>query len=299
MTGPHDPAAPEAAPTLAEFLAAPPEQVAQIAPATLVYTPGGTRRQAALAGIDPRGEGYVRWGRERMIASFTAIFETGVRHLFTGLARASQFAEVGAYGERMQAWLEWVLLGPEARADWRRYGWRVRLLGGQELPAVRAIADRLAANTAADGAPTVWCCLSTTPDALWATVLDLAHRTGARTQAEIVRAVCGEDIPPAPLWISSGKPTLAPDLLPFLVTGEAQCYWMQQPGYALDAPALRHILYDCTYLRHTWLPDKSARYEGLAGQQAIWRQPYVLGLGQRLGPFWYPSMNQDARGEPT
>jgi hypothetical protein len=282
-----------ATPSLADFLAAPPSAVARVAPATLVYTPGGTRRQAALHGIAPNSDAYVRWGTERMLESFAAVFELGVRHLFTGLARASQFAEQGVYRERLLGWLEWVLLSPEALAGWRQRGWRVRLLGGQALPELRALAERLAAALPDPDAPTVWCCVSPSADALWTSVLDLARRTEARTQAEIVRAICGEDVPPAPLWISSGKPTLAPDLLPFLVTGEAQCYWMQQPGYALDGPALRRILYDYAYLRPTWQADKSARYGELSAQSAAWERPYVLGLGQRLGAFWYPQVEQD------
>ena len=277
-----------AIPSLAELLAAPTEQVARLAPATLVYTPGGTRRQAALAGIEAHSEAYVRWARERMVESCGVIFEHGVRQLFTGFARASQFAEVGTYRERLVAWMRWVLLGPEALADWRRLGWRVRLLGAGELPEVRAIADELEAATPDPAAPTLWCCLSTTTDQLWATVLELATRTGARSQAEIVRALCGEPIEPAPIWISSGKPTLAPDLLPFLVTGEAQCYWMQQPGYVLDQAILREILYDCTFLRSTWQADKSARYATMEQDRGIWSQPHVLGLGQRVGAFWYP-----------
>lgn len=275
-------------PALEAFLAAPPAQIAQIAPATLAYTPGGTRRQAALAGIAPNSDAYVRWSRERMIGDFATIFEHGVRHLFTGFARASQFGEVGAYGERLLGWLEWVLLGPEARADWQRLGWRVRLLGGESIPGVRAIAERLAALASAPDAPTVWCCLSTAPDILWTQILELARTTHARTQADILRAFCGEDVPSASFWISSGKPTLAPDLLPFLITGEAQCYWLQRPGYALDQVTLRNILYDGIYLRSTWQADKSTRYATIATERAIWERPLVLGLGQRLGGFWYP-----------
>jgi hypothetical protein len=276
-------------PDLAAFMTADAAAVGQIAPATLVYTPGGTRRQAALYGIAPNSDAYVRWGRQRMLENFQAIFRLGIRHLFTGLARASQFAEVGAYRERLLIWLEWVLLSPEALDEWQGRGWRVRLLGGAAISEIRALSERLEAALPGAGTPTIWFCVSPTADALWSDVLALAQRTQARTQAEIIRAICGEAIEPAPLWISSGKPTLAPDLLPFLVTGEAQCYWMQRPGYALDDQALRRILYDYAYLRPTWRADKSSRYRDLQAQRDIWSQPYVLGLGRRLGPFWYPA----------
>lgn len=48
-------------PTLDEFMALPIEEIAKVAPASLYYTPGGTRRAAAMMGIDPRPMQYAEW----------------------------------------------------------------------------------------------------------------------------------------------------------------------------------------------------------------------------------------------
>src|SRR5690242_4037768 len=55
-------------PTIEQFLAAPVEQVAEVAPATLIFAAGGTRRSAALSGLSPQSDDYAYWSRDRMIA---------------------------------------------------------------------------------------------------------------------------------------------------------------------------------------------------------------------------------------
>ena len=86
---------------LEDFLAAPIEQVAAAAPATMIFAPGGTRRRAALAGISPQSEAYAQWSREQMIACCGRWFEHGIRHLFMNILRPAQLAETGRYRERL------------------------------------------------------------------------------------------------------------------------------------------------------------------------------------------------------
>jgi hypothetical protein len=60
---------------------------------------------------------------------------------------------------------------------------------------------------------------------------------------------------------------------------------------------LRRILYDYACLRRTWTEDKSSRYRDVQDQQEEWDRPQVLGLGRRIGGFWYPMAEQDQVGD--
>jgi hypothetical protein len=283
------------APTLEDFLAAPPEQIAAVAPATVIFAPGGTRRGAALAGIAPHSDDYARWSRDQMIACAQRFFALGTRHLFMSIMRPRQLAEVGRYRERLLDWIDWGVAGPEALADYRRHGWRVRLLGAASLPELQPAANRLSAENCPLDAPTLWFYAVPEADSTNQWLLDAMRRTTAHDSKRLQQALYGEDIPPATIYIGFGKPILVPDLLPPLIAGEAQCYWLQQPGYAIDETTIRRIFYDCAYLRSTWTLDKSARYHDLETQRDLWERPAVLGLGRRVGAFWYP---QARLGDP-
>lgn len=279
-------------PTLAEFMAASPADVAGVMPETLVYTTGGTRRSAALAGLSPQSDEYARWTRERMIACFELLFRFGCRHIFTTMIRPGQFAEVGPYRDRLLDWLEWGLAGPEALADYARLGWRVRLLGAESMPELQPLAQRLLDTTPARYTATLWYQVMPEPGSPWEWILNAARRSQARTQADAIRALYGEDIPLAKLYLAFGKPMFVADLMPPLLASEVQCYWIQRPGYLDDELLLRRILYDYTYLRPTWRLDKSTRYGTLEANRALWQQPLVLGTGRHVGAFWYPEDNQ-------
>jgi hypothetical protein len=281
-------------PSLEQFLAAPIGDVAEVMPETVVYTPGGTRRSAMLAGISPQSDEYARWTRKRMIASYDLLFRFGARHIFTTMIRPGQFAEIGRYRERLLEWLEWGLTGPEALADYARLGWRVRLMGAESMPELQPIAERLLSSTPTQSRATLWYQVVAEPGASWQWLLRAAQHAQARTQAEAIRALYGEDIPLAKLYLSFGKPMFVADLLPPLLAGEVQSYWIQRPGYLQDEQLLRRILYDYAYLRPTWRLDKSSRYDTLTASHSLWQQPLVLGYGRHVGAFWYPEIDQDA-----
>lgn len=259
-----------------------------VAPETVLFAPGGTRRRAALAGVSPQSDEYARWSRERMITCIDVFFRCGVRNLFASMLRPPQLAETGHYRERLMSWLDWGLSGPEALADYQRLGWRVRLAGAEHIPELQDTVARLQSATPMHWQHTVWWYVSPEPESHWTLLLEAAQRTQARTQAEIIRAMYGEDIVPARLCLSFGKPMIAADMLPLVLAGDIQCYWMQRPGFELDDIALRSILYDYAYLRSTWTQDKSQRYTDITTQRAVWEQPLILGLGRRIGGFWYP-----------
>jgi hypothetical protein len=104
----------------------------------------------------------------------------------------------------------------------------------------------------------------------------------------------GEELPLATLYLAFGKPMFVPDLLPPLLSGDVQCYWTQRPGYDLDERSLRQIIYDYAYLRPTWTRDKSARYADVEAQRSLWEHAPTLGLGRRVGAFWYPISEQES-----
>jgi hypothetical protein len=279
-----------------EFLVAPLDEITPQAPQTMIFAAGGTRRSAALAGIVPTGSGYAQWAYDQLIACFDLFFQHGVRHIITHAIIPSQYQEITQnYREQLLNWVDWVLAGPQALMGYQRQGWKVRLLGAESLPELAPVAQRLRTSQAPTDAPTLW--FTVTPDeaAPWEVLLAAVHRTGATTQAEAIRAQFGEDIPPATLYIGSGKPGVFPAVVPPLLMGKMQCYWTQRPGFILERETIRAILYDYAYTRSTWRADKTGRAEQVLKDRQIWEQAPILGLGMRLGPFWYPEPVSDPR----
>ncbi len=276
-------------PDRATFLTAPDTEVAAVAPATAVWILSGTRRRAAMEGI-PLDDTYIEWSRKQMVENISIFFRLGIRHLIMPSFGPNQMAEGGQYGERILDWAIQALAGPTMLAEYRRRGWRARLLVPSPVPALHEAAARLAQEPAPSGAPTVWFYFVTDHSDPWRDLLDAVHRTGAQTYAEAQQAVYGEEIPAAALLLGFGKPVVGTTLVPPLLLGPAiQCYWTQRAGAQLTEAMLREILYDYAYTRHTFQPDHQARYEQPADQQALWDTTAVLGLGVALNGFWYPA----------
>ncbi len=264
------------------------EQIRAIAPETVIYAPGGTRRQAALAGIDPHSDQYVNWLRAQMLASMDALCSVNVKHVFQGLLRSTHFAERSAYRERLFKWGEWFLTGPEAIEDWQRRGWRVRLTGVEDIPEMQAVAETLEAITPPHADFTIWFYMYASLDSQWTTIFKTLQHLDHPTREALIQATYGEKIPPASMYISSGKTLIAPDALPILLMDEMHCYWMQRPGYALDADMLGAMIYDAMHTRKTWQADKTNRYHHVFEQRDLLESSRIIGLGHRIGPFWYP-----------
>lgn len=279
----------QAVPDRATFLAAPDAVVAAVAPTTAVWALGGTRRRAAMEGI-PLDESYMEWSRKQLVEDIGLFFSLGIRHLVVPSLGPNQTAEVGAYGEQIIAWMIQSLTGPAMLADYRRRGWRARLIVPSPVPALQEAARRLTREPSPPDAPTVWFyCVAEHGDP-WQDVIDAVHRTGARTYAAAQRAVYGEEIPPATLLVGFGKPVVGTTLIPPLLCGPAmQCYWTQRAGLRLTAPMLREILYDYAYARRTFRPDRQGRYDHAAEHQALWDTTAILGVGVALDGFWYPA----------
>jgi hypothetical protein len=125
-----------------------------------------------------------------------------------------------------------------------------------------------------------------------------AGRSGAQTRRDSIRALYGEDIPLATMMVAFGKPVISPDQVPPLLVGKMDCYWTQRPGYRMTERELRTMLYDHAYVRRTWRTDKTGRAEEALAFRRAWEEGPTLGLGIRLGPFWYPAKTTTPADEP-
>lgn len=279
-----------ARPGLKAFLKAPIGQVAKVAPTTIIFAAGGTRRSAVLAGISPQSDDYVRWSGERMMACFDLIFRHGIAHIIAFAIISTQLDEVtDVYRKRLLSWVEWGLTNPERLADYKRLQWQVRLLGTEHFPQLQAASEKLRTATLSHTSSSLWWFVVPSHDLLWQSWLNAIHGAQAQTRQEAVRAIYGDDIPPATLYLAFGKPTVSPALFPPFLIDNVQCYWSQKPGYNLSEEEFRTILYDYAYLRPTWREDKSGRAEQVLTHRSAWEHGPIIGLGTRLGPFWYPA----------
>jgi hypothetical protein len=277
------------APSLEAFLALSSAEVAKVAPATLVYAAGGTRRRAVFEGIEPWSDDFARWARERILSRIALIFRHGVRNLLVSVFTPDNFREVNRYRAQVFKNIHWFLTGSETSADYAREGWRVRLLGAESVPDLRATADYLRTVTPVQSAHTLYWTVTPDADSPWQQLFAATHGVQISTRAEAILALYGEEIPPATLYLAFGKPTISLDLIPPLLIGQLQCYWSQQPGYTLSEVQLRTVLYDYAYLRPTWRAEKLERAQDALVHRQAWEEGPWLGLGMRLGPFWYPA----------
>jgi hypothetical protein len=281
------PAAPTI-PTLEDFLDAPLADITAIAPPTVIISVSGTRRSAALDGLTPHSDEFVDWSRPQLLAYMELLFTHGVRHIIAPAIISPNMTEFDTYRQRFLHIVEQGLTSPAMLESYARLGWRVRMTGTESFPELQPAAARLAHATPPSWSHTLWWTMTPTPEAPLESVFDVIARTGARTRAEAIRAIYGEDIPLVTLFIGIGKPIVIYDLVPPLLAGNLQCYWVQRPGYRLDQPMLRSILYDYAYTRRGGQSVTGMEYNTVIAQRAAWETDAVLGVGQRLGPFWYP-----------
>lgn len=279
----------ETYPTLNEFLTIPPQEVAKVAPATMIYAPGGTRRQAVFKGIEPWSDEFLQWARNCLFSACETIFYYGVQHLILPFIIPGNLREVNRYRAALMERAIWTVNGAESRSDYKRLSWTVRLLGSESFAEFKNVAEDLRTNTINQPQHRLYWLAVRDADSPWQELLTAVQQAQAKTRAEAIYALYGEDIPPATLYLATGKPMVSFDLIPPLLLGQLQCYWSQQPGYTLTQAQLRTILYDYAYLRPTWREEKLERAKEALAHPKEWKEGPILGLGMRLGPFWYPA----------
>lgn len=282
---------PPSLPTQDEFLAAPLDDVAAVAPRSMVYAPGGTRRSAMFAGVEPWSTEYVRLGHEGITKCIDLIFRHGVEHVFTPAVMAGHAQEVGAIEQKLFKTMSSFLADPHLLALVRGYGWRMRIAPSAYTDVLSPLSESIEKATASDGKHTWWLTVTPSIESWWSTFINLAKSEQVHSRADAILALYGEAVPPIRLCLAFGKPMVAPDLFPPLLMDDVQCYWSQQAGYSLTEQQFRRIVYDYAYLRQTWQKDKTERAKAAVADQETWEREMIVGLGKRLGPFWYPDLS--------
>lgn len=268
---------------LAEFLTANIATVRAMCPPTVIFNPGGTRRSAALAGIDLASTAYPRWSARQMWQCIAVLADAGVQHLVINVAWPGQFAEkTPGYREHLYAWIADGLAGPEAQAQYAQLGAAPALLHADD----HSLAPLAGCMWPQPAAPSlrIWWYVCPDPQMPWR-ALARAAAIGAQTQAAITTAICGMPVPSAGVLISFGKPLLDYGLTPPFLLSATSAYWTQQPGFSLDSTTIRRIIYDHHIRRSTWRQDKSQRYAQVDRLRTI-PLDHIVGLGRRIGPFW-------------
>jgi hypothetical protein len=278
-------------PTQDEFLAAPVEVVAAVVPRSMVYAPGGTRRSAMFAGVEPWSTEYVHLGHEGITKCIDLVFRHGVEHVFTPAIMAGHAREVGAIEQTLFKTMSSFLADPHLLALVREYGWRMRIAPSAYADVLRPLSESIERDTASDGTRTWWLTVTPSIESWWSTFINLAKSEQVYSRADAILALYGEAVPPIRMCLAFGKPMVAPDLFPPLLMDDVQCYWSQQAGYSLTEQQFRRIVYDYAYLRQTWQEDKTERAKAAMAHQEIWERETIVGLGKRLGPFWYPDLS--------
>jgi hypothetical protein len=270
-----------------EFQTLPVDAIRALVPKTVVCTLGGTRRAAAFAGIQPSTIEYIHWSRQRMIAWFDIFAKYGVQHIFLSASRVTEFKEQGRQAKILSV-VDQAIADDEMIQAYARRHWRAKIIGDPASPFIQGISERFSASQPQAYAMTLWYMIVPSFDAIWGWMCQSIVSAAATTRQTALEAFYGEAVPPARLLISTGKPTLAADLVPPLISDELQCYWAQKPGYTLEEDDFLAIIYDLAYMRATWRENKNGRAEEALAEQGRWTNAGILGLGQRLGPFWFP-----------
>lgn len=273
-----------------QFCDLPAEEIAEFAPKSMIFAAGGTRRAAKLAGIDDQRE-YVKWSSQQLIECFALFANYGLEQIITHAIVPTQWMEVTPdYREKLVDWVTWILTSEDTIAEYKRRGWRACLIGADYIPALSPVAEKLSQHFSKnDYALTVYYLATPRYDSHWRGMAKVLQR-GWRSQDELILAQYHEAISPVELYVGYGKPVFSPAVCPPAIGAfeGIHGYWLQKPGYVTDQRSVLAILYDYAVTRRTWMRDKSNRTEKVLAHRDEFSQKMILGLGKRLGPFWYP-----------
>jgi hypothetical protein len=279
-------------PSQEEFAAAPLEKIATVAPRSLLFAPGGTRRSAAFAGVEPWSESYLRLGQDGITRCLDVIFRHGVEHVFTPSIMVGHANEVEDIEQQLMLPMARFVTDSRLMTICRERGWRMKVASSAYNDLLQPFVEQLEQNSPKNAKHTWWMTFTPSYESWWSTLLTLAKSEQVTSRADAIRAFYGEELPPITLCLSFGKPMISPDFIPPILMDNAHCYWSQQAGYGLTDAQFRKVLYDYAFLRQTWQRDKGSRAKEAQEQRDIWEQEIIVGLGKRLGPFWYPDLSQ-------
>lgn len=276
--------------TFDEFKALPHAAIASLVPATIMYNTSGSRRSAVLAGIPAEGDEYAAWNRKEMIRALSMLFDHGVKHILKPVVTPSMFSEeTENYSEHLWRWIDWAFASDENLAEFAELGWNVNIMFSEFMPQLRNAHNRLKSIEHKPDAPNLWVIVNPKHNQFTEWMLQKIQKDGpVANSEEAIELIYGANIPPAKLYLDFGKLIISPDIVPPLLSGVMDCYWTQQPGYSLSQENFRRILYDSLYVRKTWRKDKKGRALEVLKTRGYWEGSKVVGIGQKLDPYWYP-----------
>lgn len=279
-----------------EFCVLPPEEIAQNIPSSMIYAAGGTRRAATLAGIKGQ-DGYVKWSAEQLLISFGLFAKYGIRHIVTHAIVPTQWDEnTPDYREKLVGWITDTLLDEKTVTAYQARNWREAMVGIEGISEFKSVAKKLKKTFPAkfDYDLTVYYAATPTYTTHWENMGRILSKR-ISSQDDLILAKYKEAIPPIKLYVGYGKPVMSSAVCPPLMGSfdGMHCYWLQKPGFVTNEKTVLKILYDYAYTRKTWIKDKSQRTAKVLNFRKAMARETVLGVGMRLGPFWYPDYGDE------
>ncbi len=282
-------------PELSTFMNWNNEQVADIAPETVLFAPAGTRRRAALDGI-PRSE-YSSWAIRELGESVALLFKNGARNIITPLLGPRQLSDPQEeYRNQVIKWISEQSTSEELKTLSELHRYNLRLIG----PATRynntlkQASIKLKERSYNTNNPTLWMYVVQNDEEPWEEAFETAISHNTKIRSDIARILYGEDIKPVSLYIGFGRLTFHPNLIPItLFSQDIQCYWTTKAGFRISHNSLRKILYDSIFSRARNNEERITRNYYAQELEYHWNKEVIIGLGWSEHGFWIPKTNME------
>ncbi len=270
-------------------------EIAQIVhdqgPEVCVFIINGTRRWFMLEHApsqDNFAAAYFEATSKRLVELSQLLFDHGLNTLLLPAFNPHLMARGSRYLKMMGQILPQLTSHPRFLDFYRSYGVRVRFYGDHrqclaDTPYAHMSQqfDHLTDQTLAHDKHRLFfgICAHDASETLAALAIAYYQvHSRAPDKRSLVEMYYGEYIPPANIFISSGKPHASD--MPLMTAGREQLYFSVAPAFYMDQSQLRAILYDYLYARTA----KRADYESLQAEDwAKLRQFFQANQGKTLG----------------
>jgi tuberculosinol/isotuberculosinol synthase len=272
-------------------------------PKVCVFPINGTRRWFMLEHVVPEGADwatvYCDVSAERHIDLYRMFFDHGIDTLLTPifgpdlLERGDEYARMAIEG------LVLLATDPRFLAFYRDYDVHVRFYGDYRrffaptaYDYVSGIFDEATARTASHSRHRLFfgVCANDAAETVGELAVQYHSEHGCLPdKKKLVELYYGETVDSVSLFIGFDKPCAFD--MPLVATGSEDLYFTVRPSPYLTSRQLRAILYDHLYSRRTGEVDyASLEAEEWYAMDQFYRTnvDHTLGVGTRVGQFWYP-----------
>lgn len=279
-------------------------QVRETGPKVCVFTINGTRRWFMLEHTQSQEEmasAYFEVVSKRLIELCKLIFDHGIDTLLLPTFNSRLMTRSASYFKMMAEALFRLTDHARFRTFYQEYGVRIRFYGDHRqcfastpYTHLSDLFDQLTAHTLTQDRHKLFfgvCAQDATETIATLAIRHYTEHGSAPNKHKLTEMYYGEYIPPADLFISSGK--LHVSDIPLMTTGQEQLYFSVAPAPYLTRPQLRDILYDYIYTRR----KEDANYETMTDEDwKMMHRFYQANLGKTLGVgskkdewgIWYP-----------